>query len=56
MTEPVPATIDCPDCGGPCGVLSTPPEGGFGPGDVVAYRCRDCGDRWDVEVPDAEES
>lgn len=54
MSEEIPSSIDCPDCGGPCGLLSHPPEGGFQPGDVVAYRCRDCGDRWDVEVPEPE--
>ncbi len=26
------------------------PDGGFVPGDIVAYRCRDCLDRWDLEV------
>jgi hypothetical protein len=55
--EPVeaPATITCVDCGGTCHLL-TPPfvdeESGVGfrAGDVVAYRCEDCLDRWDVEL------
>lgn len=45
-------TITCIDCGGPARLLSLldpddPPQ----PGDVVAYRCVDCLDRWDVVVP-----
>ena len=51
----VPAEIICVDCGGRCGLLSFPePDWGFQPGDVVAYRCADCGDRWDLVVEDAE--
>jgi len=47
------ATIVCVDCGGRCHLLSTwpaddPPQ----PGDVLAYRCADCLDRWDLVVPD----
>lgn len=51
----VPRTIDCIDCGGTCHVLGHAPEGGFGPGDVVAYRCEDCLDRWDVVVPELDD-
>jgi hypothetical protein len=43
-----PARIVCVDCGGRCHLLSYAPEEGWLPGDVVAYRCEDCGDRWDV--------
>ena len=44
-----PTTITCVDCGGECHLLSYPdPDEGFAPGDVVAYRCRDCNDRWDI--------
>ncbi|MFV0317537.1 MAG: hypothetical protein ACK5O2_11345 [Microthrixaceae bacterium] len=49
-----PETITCVDCGGTCGLLTHPPtddEGrvvGFRAGDVVAYRCADCLDRWDI--------
>lgn len=46
----VPTEIDCIDCGGRCHLLSYEPEGGFTEGDVVAYRCSDCLDRWDVVV------
>ncbi|WP_419841797.1 hypothetical protein [Candidatus Poriferisodalis sp.] len=53
--ETVPEEILCVDCGGRCRLLSVPePDWGFGPGDVVAYRCVDCADRWDVVVPDTE--
>lgn len=41
--------IVCVDCGGWCHRIThwpedDPPE----PGDSVAYRCSDCGDRWDM--------
>ncbi len=59
MADPYPAvpdTIVCVDCGGTCHLLSTPPpDDPFEPGDVVAYRCEDCMDRWDLVVPDADE-
>lgn len=54
-------TIVCIDCGGICNLLTLPPEeGDWRPGDVVAYRCQDCNDRWDIvltddDVPDAEQ-
>lgn len=49
-----PESITCVDCGGRCGLLSRPDvdDDGrvvpFRPGDVVAYRCADCLDRWDI--------
>jgi hypothetical protein len=44
-------TILCVDCGGPCYRHPLdPPEFGWRPGDVVTYRCRDCGDMWYLEV------
>lgn len=46
----VPEHITCVDCGGRCSRITFEPEGGFAPGDLVAYRCHDCLDRWDVEV------
>ncbi len=46
----VPKTIVCVECGGPCGLLAYEPDEGFEPGDVVAYRCRDCMERFDVVV------
>jgi hypothetical protein len=46
-------SIVCVDCGGTAYLLSFPPEDGeFEPGDIVAYRCRDCLDRWDLVLPD----
>ncbi|MBI4883747.1 MAG: hypothetical protein HY826_06795 [Actinobacteria bacterium] len=56
MLTPEP-TIICVDCGGRCHLLSKPRES-FGademwlPGDIVAYRCEDCRDRWDLVLPD----
>ncbi|HVW35629.1 MAG TPA: hypothetical protein VHL53_24060 [Acidimicrobiia bacterium] len=44
-------TIICVDCGGLCQRWPVePPELGWAPGDVVAYRCRDCADVWYLEV------
>lgn len=52
----VPDQIDCIDCGGRCSRLTYPPEDGiWQPGEVVAYRCEDCLDRWDLVVPGDEE-
>ncbi|MFN8039718.1 MAG: hypothetical protein U0Q07_10970 [Acidimicrobiales bacterium] len=52
----VPETIVCVDCGGRCHRLSYErPDEPFGPGDVIAYRCEDCLDRWDVVLPDEDE-
>jgi hypothetical protein len=51
----VPEKIVCVDCGGTCHRLSyEPPDGGWEDGDVVAYRCADCNDRWDVVMEDDE--
>lgn len=48
--------ITCVDCGGRAHRLSYPPEDGeWEPGDVVAYRCADCLDRWDLVVPDEDD-
>ena len=45
------ATIVCVECGGTCGLLqAVGPEDDLEPGDVVAYRCRDCADVWYVEI------
>ncbi len=30
------------------------PDSDFKPGDSVAYRCRDCLDRWDMVLPESE--
>ncbi|MDG1366672.1 MAG: hypothetical protein P8I99_03320 [Acidimicrobiales bacterium] len=47
---PIPKTIICVDCGGKCSLISYEPDEGWEPGDIVAFRCRDCLDRWDVEL------
>jgi hypothetical protein len=49
-----PTTITCVDCGGVAHLISAPrPDEdattGFRSGDILAYRCEDCLDRWDVE-------
>jgi len=51
----VPEHIVCVDCGGRCHLLSYPPDEGFVPGDVVAYRCEDCLDRWDLVMDDTDD-
>jgi hypothetical protein len=52
----VPEQIDCIDCGGRCFRISfAPEERDWEPGEVVAYRCEDCMDRWDLVVPGAED-
>jgi hypothetical protein len=60
VTDPfplVPETIVCVDCGGVCHLLShPPPDEPFGPGDVVAYRCSDGMDRWDIVIPDEDDA
>jgi predicted RNA-binding Zn-ribbon protein involved in translation (DUF1610 family) len=48
--------IVCVDCGGRAHLLSKfaeddPPQ----PGDVVAYRCEDCRDRWDLVLGDPDD-
>ena len=49
----VSATITCVDCGGTCHLISYErPDEPWEPGDVVAYRCSDCNDRWDIELAD----
>ena len=50
-----PEMITCVDCGGRCFLLTMPREDGVSEeGDVVAYRCEDCLDRWDL-VLEAED-
>ncbi|HSH12066.1 MAG TPA: hypothetical protein VLA10_09800 [Ilumatobacter sp.] len=47
--------ITCIDCGGRCFLLTRPREDGqWMAGDVVAYRCQDCLDRWDLVLEDDE--
>jgi hypothetical protein len=52
----LPETIQCVDCGGICHRLSYEPDEGFATGDVVAYRCEDCMDRWDIVLEDDDVS
>ena len=58
VLEPDPI-ITCIDCGGRAHLLTKPdidPDDGLGavwqPGDIVAYRCEDCLDRWDLVLED----
>lgn len=52
----VPDTILCIDCLGTCQRLThRPDDDPFLPGDVVAYRCPDCLDRWDIVLEDDDE-
>lgn len=52
----IPKTIVCVDCGQPARLLSYPPEEGWQVGDIVAYRCSGCNDRWDLVVADETEA
>lgn len=52
MRVEAPPHIVCVDCGGRCHLISHAPEDGFEPGDIVAYRCQDCADRWDIVLAD----
>lgn len=48
-------TITCIDCGGRASLLTPePPSGVWEEGDIVAYRCRDCLDRWDLVLGEPE--
>lgn len=47
-------TIVCVDCGGTAHRLSYPPHEGWQVGDVVAYRCADCLDRWDLVLDEED--
>ena len=44
--------ILCIDCGGRAHLLSYEPHEGWADGDVAAYRCEDCLDRWDLVLED----
>ena len=48
----IPTNVVCVDCGGTCHLISYEPDEGFTAGDVVAFRCEDCLDRWDIELTD----
>ncbi|MFV0307705.1 MAG: hypothetical protein ACK5OX_08175 [Desertimonas sp.] len=58
MLQPDPL-ITCIDCGGRAHLLTRgnvdPEDAGadpWQPGDIVAYRCEDCLDRWDLVLED----
>jgi hypothetical protein len=49
MSSAPPAEITCVDCGGTCHLISLLSEDEpLTAGTVLAYRCADCRDRWDV--------
>ena len=48
MNQAPPERITCVDCLGTCHLITHAPDEGFAPGDIVAYRCEDCLDRWDL--------
>jgi hypothetical protein len=48
-------TITCVDCLGEARLISYEPHEGWEAGDVVAYRCPDCGERFDVELTDDDD-
>ncbi len=50
-----PLGMNCIDCGGTLHPLSYPPEGGWEVGDVVAYRCPDCLERFDIVLGDPDD-
>lgn len=50
----LPEKITCVDCGQDAHLLSHAPEEGWQVGDMVAYRCSGCNDRWDLVVEDGE--
>lgn len=46
----------CVDCGGECHLITPEREDGVWEiGDIVAYRCRDCRDRWDLELTEDDD-
>ncbi len=48
-------TIVCVECGGEARVLrADDPDDPYAPGDVVAYRCVECWERFDVVVTDED--
>lgn len=49
MSEEAPPQIICVDCLGTCHLISLLPEDEpLVAGTVLAYRCSDCLDRWDI--------
>jgi len=57
LASPPAEEIICVDCGGPCHLLTPAREDALWfAGDIVAYRCRDCRDRWDIELPPIDDT
>ena len=56
MDIEIPDTITCVDCGQTAHRLTLAPEEGWSIGDIVAYRCSGCMDRWDLVVADPSEA
>jgi len=55
MLSPMPQ-ITCVDCGGRCFLLTPPPEDDrWEVDDIVAYRCEDCLDRWDIVLTEEDD-
>lgn len=53
--SPLAQTIVCVECGGTAHLLTGfPPDDPPMPGDIVAYRCADCVDRFDIVVDEAD--
>jgi hypothetical protein len=48
----IPDSITCVDCLQVARLMTLPSEDGWQPGDIVAYRCTGCNDRWDMVVDD----
>jgi hypothetical protein len=51
---PVPASIECVECGGVAYLVGDEPEPGWTEGDLIVYRCRDCADRFDLVVESSD--
>ena len=55
MIRPSPQIV-CVDCGGRCFLLTRRPEDGiWEEGEIVAYRCEDCLDRWDIVLTEDDD-
>lgn len=55
MIVPAPEIV-CVDCGGRCFLLTPAPEDGIWEvGEIVAYRCEDCQDRWDLVLTEDDD-
>lgn len=52
MRDDLPTDVEehivCVDCGGRCHLISFLPDEPLEAGAILAYRCEDCLDRWDI--------